>query len=141
MDVAGLVPHEPPMRLVERLEHVDGETAVVSACLPPDCLLAGPNGTLDPVLYPELVAQAYAAFKGYQLAASGAPAREGYLVGIRKLTVTAPVRCGELLHIAVATVGALDGFAVVDGTVSCNGTTVASARLKLYVPEDGVPLP
>ncbi|WP_290918168.1 3-hydroxyacyl-ACP dehydratase [Halodesulfovibrio sp.] len=137
LDVAGILPHKPPMRLVDRLVHVEDEQAVVTARLDEDCILVGRNAELDSVVYAELVAQAYAAFKGYQLAQANEDIKEGYLVGIRKMKVLGKAVAGDSLTVTVTTVGLLQGFAVVDGTVAHGERLIAEVRLKLYVPEEG----
>jgi len=135
-DTAGLVPHEGRMRMVDQLLSLGEESAVVSACLPADGLLvASSDGGLESVIYAELVAQAYAAYRGYELKALGLAPRAGYLVAIRQLDVLGRARAGDPLTISVRTVGVLEGFAVIAGDV-CHGEEIlATAKLKVYIPE------
>jgi len=136
VDTAGLVPHEGRMRMVDQLLSLGEDSAVVSACLPADGLLvASSDGGLESVLYAELVAQAYAAYRGYELKALGLAPRAGYLVAIRQLDVRGRASAGEPLTIAVRTVGVLEGFAVIAGEVRHGEEILATAKLKVYIPE------
>lgn len=139
LNAANILPHKPPMLLIDSLVLVEDEQAVVTSRFDKNCILAGTSGEIDGVAYAELVAQAYAAFKGYQLAEAGEDIKEGYLVGIRKMKVLGKAFVGDSLTVKVTTVGLLQGFAVVDGIVAHESMTLAEVRLKLYVPEEGGP--
>jgi predicted hotdog family 3-hydroxylacyl-ACP dehydratase len=128
------------MCLVDRLTAIDADGAVVSARLPADGLLVSrADGALEAVAYAELVAQSYAAFRGYQLKARGLQPPLGYLVSIRLLDVLDAATAGQALTIAVRTVGELEGFAVIEGQVRCGEELIAQARLKVFIPQGEVP--
>lgn len=136
VDTAGLVPHEGRMRMVDQLLSLSEESAVVSACLPADGLLVrSSDGGLENVIYAELVAQAYAAYRGYELKSLGLQPRAGYLVAIRQLDVLGRAKAGDTLIITVRTVGVLEGFAVIAGEVRHGENVLAKAKLKVYIPE------
>lgn len=131
-----LVPHEGRMCMVDQLTEFKPESAVVTACLPVDGLLVSKaDGVLEPVLYAELVAQSYAAFRGYELKSLGLQPRAGYLVAIRQLDVLGEAKAGDALRIAVRTVGVLEGFAVIAGEVRRGEELLAKAKLKVFIPE------
>ena len=133
-----LIPHRPPMLLVDRLTSCDESgSGVVEACLGADCVLAGPQGRLDEVALVELIAQSYATIKGYDDLLKGKPVQEGFLVGIRKLQLTGKARAGDRLTVEIRTVGSFEGFAVVEGQVLCNGAAIASGTIKLWLINDG----
>lgn len=134
-----LVPHADPMCLVDQLLAVEDESARVSACLPADGLLVRADGTLETVVLAELVAQAYAAFRGYELRVLGLQPRVGYLVAIRQLDVLGRAAAGDALTVEVRTVGVLEGFAVVTGEVLRGTELLARAKLKVYIPEGDLP--
>lgn len=139
-DASALVPHAGPMCMVDRVTSVEKDRAVVTACLPVDGLLVSQvDGFLEPVIFAELVAQSYAAFRGYELQALGLQPRAGYLVAIRQLDVFGLARAGERLSIAVITVGELEGFAVIAGEVRHGDELLAKAKLKVFIPEGDLP--
>ena len=59
----------------------------------------------------------------------------GYLVGIKKLQFFGKAFAGDHLQISVRTVGAISGFTVVEGKVTCNQQIIAAGKIKLWVPE------
>jgi predicted hotdog family 3-hydroxylacyl-ACP dehydratase len=121
------------MRLVDTLDAFDGSGGSASARLPADSLLASADGSIDEAAFAELIAQGYAAVKGYDDRVKGRPPRKGYLVGIRRLRVLKAARAGETLRIDVSVAGSFTEFAVVDGTVSRDGELLAEGSLKLWI--------
>jgi predicted hotdog family 3-hydroxylacyl-ACP dehydratase len=130
-----LIPHRAPMRLVDRLiSFADGD-GTTEATLPGKSVVAGEDGAIDPVALVELIAQSYAAVKGYDDLVRGKPVSEGFLVGIRKLRVTGKAFADDRLLTTVKTVGTFEGFAVVEGTVTRGDEPLASGTLKLWITE------
>jgi predicted hotdog family 3-hydroxylacyl-ACP dehydratase len=128
-----LIPHRPPMRLVDRLlSFADGD-GTAEATVPGGSVAAAEDGALDPVALVELIAQSYAAVRGYDDLVHGRPVSEGFLVGIRRMRIAGKAHAGERLLTEVRTVGSFEGFAVVEGTVSRDGETLASGTLKLWI--------
>lgn len=134
-----LIPHRPPMRLVDRLVAFDGQAGVVEARVAADGLLVDADGHLAPVAAVEFLAQAFAAVKGYADRLQGLPVKRGFLVGSRRVRLFADLRAGDRLEIAVRTVGTLEGFAVAEGEILRDGERVAAGTVKLWVPEEPPP--
>ena len=135
-----LVPHEGRMCMVDEVVSLGQDGAVVRACAAADGLLVSAvDGRLEEVMFAELVAQAYAAYRGYELMVSGLPPRDGFLVAIRQLDVLGSAYAGEELMVTVSTVGSLDGFAVVAGEVRRGEILLARAKLKIFIPEGTLP--
>jgi 3-hydroxyacyl-[acyl-carrier-protein] dehydratase len=132
-----LIPHRPPMRLVDTLISWDGTTGEVEANPGADCILVGTEGTLDAAALVELLAQGYATVKGYDDLLQGKEVSEGYLVGIRRFKAEGIARAGERLVVRIRTVGTFEGFAVADGEIECNSNVIASGTVKLWVVNDG----
>jgi predicted hotdog family 3-hydroxylacyl-ACP dehydratase len=130
-----LVPHRLPMRLVGTLVSRDGENGVTESRIPVDAVVADSQGRLDETTLVELIAQSYAAVAGHLGLSTGTPPKMGFLVGIRDCRITAPAYAGEPLLTSVRTVAAHGGFAVVDGTVTRDGETLAVCTLTLWIPE------
>lgn len=132
---AELLPHRPPLQLIDRLLASDGSAAVAETTLRPEHVFAGSDGVLDPVALVEMFAQAYAAMQGYNDLHLGLPVKEGFLVGIRRIRVEGTARVGERLEVMVRTIGAIDGFAVAEGEVRRGSTVLAAGSLKLWIPD------
>ncbi|WP_224984084.1 hypothetical protein [Geomonas agri] len=131
-----LIPHRPPMQLVERLLSYGDQAGEVEALFPAESLLAAADGTLDGVALVELLAQGYAVIKGYDDLLQGKEISKGYLVGLRKLRLTGTARVRERLLVRIRTVGSFEGFAVAEGEVERDGVAIASGTLKLWIVGD-----
>lgn len=137
MTAEKLLPHRPPMLLVDTLCSYAEGSGEIEAAPGPDCILAGKGGALDETALVELMAQGYAAVKGYHDLVSGMPVQEGFLVGIRRLRISGRARVGERLTVKISTVGSFEGFAVVEGTVLRGDETIAAGTLKLWLVNNG----
>ena len=132
-----LIPHRAPMRLVDTLVSVNDGCAVAESVLPRSVVMADGNGKIDEVAFLELIAQGYAAFRGYMDRMDGKPPGEGFLVGVRDLEITGTAQAGDRLLTSIRTVAAYGGFAVVEGTVTRGDETLASGTLKLWLVDPG----
>lgn len=128
-----LIPHRPPMRMIDALEAFDGETGIVSARVSPGNLLLEENGALTEVVLLELLAQSFAAVQGYADSFSGKPVRQGFLVGARNVSFLARPRLGDHLKIRVRATARLEGFAVVEGSVMRGDEVLAEGNIKLWI--------
>ena len=132
-----LIPHRTPMRLVDTLLSVHEGCGVTESVLPPTSMMADGEGRLDEVAFMEMIAQSYAAMKGYMDLVEGKSAVEGFLVGVRRLEVTGRAYAGDRLLTSIRTVTSFGGFAVVEGGVTRGDETIASGIIKLWLAEDG----
>lgn len=121
------------MRFVDTLVSVTDGWAVVESVLPRSSILADGEGKIDEVAFVELIAQSFAAFKGYMDRMDGKPPGEGFLVGVRRLGITGPAYAGDRLRTSIRTVAAIGGFAVVEGVVRRGDETLSSGTLKLWL--------
>lgn len=127
------IPHRLPMRLVERLLEVDGKAGVVEAQITADCPLVDDSGQLDDVALIEMIAQGYAAIKGYVDRVDGKPVRQGFLVGIKTFVRLETVAVDELLRIELKTLAELEDFAVAAGKIWCGETLVGHGEIKIWI--------
>jgi predicted hotdog family 3-hydroxylacyl-ACP dehydratase len=137
MPASLLIPHRTPMRLVDTLLSVHEGSGVTESVLPRTSMMADGEGRLDEVAFMEMIAQSFAAYKGYLDLVEGKPAGEGFLVGVRHLEVTGRAYAGDRLLTSIRTVTAFGGFAVVEGSVARGDETIASGIIKLWLVEDG----
>jgi len=128
-----LIPHRPPMRLVDTLVSVNDGCAVTESVFPRTTMMADGEGSIDEVAFIELIAQSYAAFKGYVDRMDGKPPGEGFLVGVRHLEIPGKAHSGDRLLTSIRTVAAFGGFAVVEGAVTRGDETLASGSLKVWL--------
>ena len=136
LPVENLIPHQKPMCLVDNLVEFNDQGGTVEARVLPGQALVDDDGQLETLAVAEMIAQAYAAVKGYDDRLAGRPVRQGFLVGIRKIQFHQTVLAGDHLQIHVNTVGSISGFAVVEGVVTRKSDIVAEGQIKLWVNED-----
>lgn len=129
-----LLPHRPPMILVDQLREFNGGSGVVSACVSADNIFVADDGCLEAVALIEIVAQAYATIKGYDDRLNQRPVQRGFLVGGRSFTIKRCPYVGERLSITITTIADLDEFSVVDGVVRSADEVIAEGSLKLWLP-------
>lgn len=138
MAASELVPHRPPMLLVDRLVAEDGRGGTVTATITAGPL-TGPDGSLEEVGLVELLAQGYAALQGYLDRRDGKPVQMGFLVGVRKVEVFTPPRTNDMVEIHLRPQAIVESFAVVDGEVRRGDELLASGNFKVWIspPDDG----
>ena len=82
-DIHGLVPHSGAMLLLERLLHVDAESACAEVRITAESMFATEDGVGSWVGI-EYMAQTIAAFAGYQAQQAGRAVKIGFLLGARR---------------------------------------------------------
>ena len=133
-EASKLLPHRPPMILVDQLIDYSPGQGRVTASISSNDLFVSDDGQLESVALIELVAQAYAAIKGYDDAVNRRPVQRGFLVGGRSFNIHRRARSGEQLIIDIDTAAQLDGFAVIDGVITCGDEVIAEGSVKLWLP-------
>lgn len=128
-----LIPHRSPMRLIDRLIAVDGKNGVVEARVGRDQLLVSVDGRLEEAALIEIIAQSYAALKGYIDRRDQLPVRRGFLVGIKKIVCQAAVQADDLLQVHIRTIAELDDFAVAEGEIRHRDEVVAHGEIKVWI--------
>ena len=84
--IAEVVPHRPPMLLLDRVLSFDGARVVCELCLAPNSPFAQ-GDEVPAIVGLEYMAQAAAAGAGLSARDKGGPARIGFLLGCRNLTI------------------------------------------------------
>lgn len=131
---AKLLPHRAPMILVDQLIANDQGSGQVSARVRAGDLFVCDDGRLDAVALIELVAQSYAAIKGYDDLIHQRPVQKGFLVGSRTFKVKRCPHVGETLMIDIDITAELDAFSVVDGVIRVDDEVIAEGSVKLWLP-------
>jgi len=101
--IADVVPHRPPMLLLDRVLSYDGERVVCELTLQPNSPFAQPGengGEVPAIVGLEYMAQAIATGAGLSARDKGQPARVGFLLGCRNLTIAVDsFRVGDRLTV------------------------------------------
>ena len=135
--MAELLPHGPPMVLIDRVIDWDQGRLDAEVEIRGDCILYESGQGVPCHAGIEFMAQACGAYAGLEAKQAGQPVRIGFLLGTRHYTSKVPwFRLGEVLTISVSEVLREDPMAVFLCRILHDGQDVASARLNLYQPED-----
>ncbi len=130
-----LVPHAPPMRMVDDLLEIGERSAVTRYTVPADSPFADGDGRLAGEAVLEIIAQAAAALNGYRNRQGVGGARpEGLLLGCRDLRVEGDIRAGDRLEVRLRKLARLGPFGIVSAEVHGRGTRLASGEIKLWHP-------
>jgi len=136
--VRELLPHDPPMVLLDRVLTCDKTSLVAEVTIRPDSLLCGEDGVPAWVGI-EYMAQSVAAHAGAQARLSGAPPSIGYLLGTRSYkSTTGLFALGDTLTIHVETLFTDMGLGAFACRIEMNGP-IATATINVYQPTDDIP--
>jgi len=134
VDAEVLIPHRKPMRLIDRLQTSDGKSGSSSARFPADSpFVIDQNGTIERLAVLELVAQTYAAAKGYEDLSDGKDVAQGYLVGISKAVFHGDACAEQDLLTCVRTEETFDSFYLAAGEVWHHDRRLLEATLKIWI--------
>jgi predicted hotdog family 3-hydroxylacyl-ACP dehydratase len=120
---------------VDRLLEFKDQSGLLESSLETKNVLLANDGRLNRPALVEMIAQSYAAVKGYEHLLEGRPVHRGFLVGVRKMTFRGRSFKGDRLKIHVKKEGGIEDFAVIMGEVRHVGKAIASGVIKLWMPE------
>ncbi len=132
VDAAQLVPHKPPMLMIDRLLEVRERASVTEMTVLEDMVFVGKYGTLDEASYPEIMSQAMAAQEGFRKLGSRNPQQEGFLLGIKNLEIPGSAKVGDVLRISLFKVAKYGDFGIIQGEVRKGDTVIARGELKVW---------
>jgi len=130
---ADLIPHRRPVRLIEQLVAVHAQGGATQANVRKESLLVTSEGTLERAAYLELMAQSYAAVKGWRDRQHGQPPRVGYLVGANGVACTGTARIGDQLTTTIQETGIFGAFKLVQGYVAVRNQRLAQGQFRLWL--------
>jgi 3-hydroxyacyl-[acyl-carrier-protein] dehydratase len=131
-----LVPHRPPIRVIERLLKFNDTQGVVESYIHPDSIFGREDGSIEQVTMVEIIAQSFAAVKGYADLLEGKPISKGFLVGVKRLNFFGMAYKGDGLLTFIERVGETDEFSLAEGRVMREGQLIASGNVMVWVPKN-----
>lgn len=135
--VRELVPHAGPMSLLDRLIAVEGERLSAEVVVPADGLFSH-DGGVGAWVGIEYMAQAVAAWAGWQARQKGEAPRIGLLLGTRRYRCSvARFAAGQRLQVDIeGSYQADNGLGQFDCCIHSDGVQLVSAQLTVFGPED-----
>jgi radical SAM protein with 4Fe4S-binding SPASM domain len=132
VDAARVVPHKPPMLLVDSLLEVRERASLSEMTVRDDMIFVGDDGYLDDAAFPEIISQAIAAQEGFRKLGSRDPELEGFLLGVKKLEIFSRARVGDTLRISVFKAARYGDFGIIEGEVFRGDELIARGELKVW---------
>ena len=134
LPIERLLPQRPPMLLLDRLLSCTASEGTADARVSAGNLFRLSDDTIHEAALFELMAQAYAAVRGFQDSLAGKPASIGYLAGITRAVVHGAARVGDRLTVSVRQTALLQPFVRAEARVVRDGELLAEGELTLFVP-------
>ena len=127
-----LVPHRPPMLLIDRLVERKGDMAVAEARVPQNGLCVDKKRGLLPEFLIEIIAQTMAAVNGYDALLGGKKLNDGFLVGIDDFSWNTAPLSNKTLQIKVEKTFEFGVVKIIRGKVLCNNVLLAKGKIKVW---------
>ena len=133
-DVKTLIPHRPPMLLVERIVDVSEKIGLAQAQVPTDHLFLSEDGTLSPEAYCELIAQGFGVCESWRRVQKGLTIDGGgFLASLRDVQFFAPAHVGDTLTIRTEKTEECFDTHIVSGEIFCKDKKLAQATIYIYM--------
>jgi 3-hydroxyacyl-[acyl-carrier-protein] dehydratase len=137
-----LIPHRPPIRIIDRMLAFDGCQGVVESVIPPDSLYVKDDGSIEQAALVELIAQSFAAVKGYSDFQEEKPVdnekqvNKGFLVGVKGFVFHKTAYSGDRLLVFISKTGETDEFALAEGRITRGEEVLATGNLMVWIPKE-----
>lgn len=132
VDAAKLVPHKPPMLMINHLVEIKERSSVSEMTVRGDMIFVAEDGILEGAAYPEIISQAIAAQEGFRKLGSRESQPEGFLLGVKNMEIRGVAKVGDTLRIAVQKVAKYGDFGIITGEVMKGDTIIARGEVKVY---------
>lgn len=130
-----LIPHRPPMVLIDEVLVWGPERIVARRTVREGEPFVGANGLDDSALL-ECIAQTIAAGDACFAKFKGGVVRRGYLTGLTGVKVHSQAAIGEVIDVTATCLKRMEGMGLFDVEAKAGGRLLASGRYKLYVDID-----
>lgn len=130
-----LVPHRPPMLLIESFTAKDGDYSSATAVMPENGIFYDLEEGVEEIIV-EIIAQSMAATQGYKVLMGEQPQKDGMIAGIDYFTLHTIPEPGAKLEIEVHLEMVFEPISVCHGKVFCDGVLCAEGRLKVWESEN-----
>ncbi|MBU1566928.1 MAG: ACP dehydratase [Proteobacteria bacterium] len=127
-----LLPHKPPMLLVEALVEREGACAVAMATLPAVGLFITATGHILPEYFIELIAQTAALGNCFDAVTAGNATRNGMLVGVDSFSWPGQPQPGTPVHIETDIAFSFGAMKVIHGEVYAGKALLAVGDIKVW---------
>lgn len=128
-EIFSLLPHRPPMLLIDVLHKTSADLIEAELTIPPDCIFLCDDNSLEKAASLEILAQCFASGSGFF------NIKFGYLVSMRGMQVHGKAFLGDTLRAIVRPIARLDEIIVAEGELFCKEKLLVSGQFKVYIPK------
>jgi predicted hotdog family 3-hydroxylacyl-ACP dehydratase len=140
--VAELLPHKPPMVLIDAVRGWEQGRLEASVTIRPGIPFYEPERGVPAHVGIEYMAQACGAYAGLEAVTAGQAVRVGLLLGTRRyLSTVGWFESGQQLLIRILELFRDGSIGMFECRIECEGRELASAQLSVYLLEPGAALP
>ncbi len=138
--IGNLIPHQPPMRLVNEIISTKPDNAWVQTQVGDDFLFLRADATVAPEAFCEIIAQSFAVCESKRREEAGLSTEGGgYLVSVRNFEVFALAHQGDVLKTRVEQQDDFLGTRIVKGEVFRQNEKLAQATVYIFMWEGKIP--
>ncbi|MBN2143103.1 MAG: hypothetical protein JW774_00620 [Candidatus Aureabacteria bacterium] len=128
--ISDLVPHKPPMLLIDRLIKTEKTRSTAEVFIRDDNLFLKEDKTVDEMIFPELIAQTALIHEAWQHPNHKAQA---YLTAFRNIIINRCATSGELLIVGIKYISKLENLSWVEGTVYSVKEKLARGEVAVWI--------
>lgn len=129
-EIFSLIPHRPPMLLIDTLHKATPEEIEAGFTITPECIFLRSDNSLEAAASLEVLAQCFATGSGIL------NVKWGYLAAMRGMKIHGKAFLGDTLRAVVRPIAELEGIIVAEGELFCKENMIASGQFKIYVPSN-----
>lgn len=130
--VNDLIPQKDPMRVVTTLMEVGERYYIVESDLTDKCPFIKKDGTLEEVVYMEIMAQSAAVMNGFEKYDTGAPDPDGFLIGSQDIDIYAQTSVTDKLTTDISKTLKFGNFGILYASIKHKDKLIAQGEIKIY---------
>ncbi len=133
-----LVPHKPPMLIIQKLVEVREKLSIAEMKVSRNSIFVGSDGKLDEVSYLEIIAQTIAAHNGFKNLDNGGEMK-GFIAGVKNLKIMGTAKVGDILRVNVYKIIDYGELGIIRGEVVKGEEILASGEIKIWHRREQIP--
>jgi len=127
-EMLSMIPHKPPMLLIDKLIQSKEDFAIVEVVIKADNIFHKGNGYIDESIYPELIAQAAAINNAYQKR----KVQSGFIVSFRDFKIDALCKIGQMLTIKIQKIREFEDLSTIKGSIYYQDILFAEGEVGIW---------
>ena len=127
-----IMPHKPPMLLVNKLLHSEENQARAEIRISPDNPFLDHCGNLHEAVFPELVAQTLALNTAYTRSLHNEVLASGFVVGFKSFKVYQTAKVFDFLTVSIEKTGQFENLTIIEGKIFYEDSLIAEGEVRVW---------